>query len=165
MAVDELRMIDHAALRTHQASLIVLLLLAFVTDSVWLLAVVLVAMIAGTAFGRPGFLPVYWALRELHLVGPERLLDHPEPHRFAQLLGGILVAAGLVALLLGWPVFGWALAWIVVGLAALNLFGGFCAGCAAYYWLNRFGIPGFKQSPPAGTAPGHRPTPHARGSK
>lgn len=158
----ELPMIDHAALRTHQASLIAFLLLAFVANSIWLLAVVVAAMLAGTALRRPGFLPVYWAVRRLHLVSPERLHDHPEPHRFAQLVGGVFVAAGLVALLLGWSVIGWALAWIVVGLAGLNLFGGFCVGCAIYYWLNRLGVPGFKQSPPAGTSPGHRPTTHAR---
>lgn len=164
MEARELRMIDHAALRTHQASLIVLLLLSFVLDSAWLLAVVVLAMLVGTALGRPGFLPVYWVLRRLHLASPERLPDHPEPHRFAQLLGGVFVAAGLGALLLGWSILGWALAWVVVGLAGLNLFGGFCVGCAVYYWFSRIGVPSFKQSPPAGTLPGHRPNTHPRSS-
>jgi hypothetical protein len=41
-------------------------------------------------------------------------------------------------------VLGWALSWIVVALAALNLFAGICVGCLMYYWLNRLGVPGFK---------------------
>ena len=45
---------------------------------------------------------------------------------------------------LGYPA---ALAWLVIGLAALNLFVGFCAGCFVYYRLNRLGVPGFTQSP------------------
>ena len=39
---------------------------------------------------------------------------------------------------------GWVLTWIVVALAALNLFAGICVGCLMYYWFNRLGVPGFK---------------------
>ena len=52
---------------------------------------------------------------------------------------------------------GWALVWLVVALAALNLFVGFCAGCAVYYWLGKLRLPGFVKSPPPGTFPGMRP--------
>ena len=41
-------------------------------------------------------------------------------------------------------VLGWALTWVVVALAALNLFAGICVGCLMYYWFNRLGLPGFK---------------------
>jgi hypothetical protein len=39
------------------------------------------------------------------------------------------------------------LAWLVVTLAALNLFLGFCAGCFVYYQLNRLQVPGFDHRP------------------
>jgi hypothetical protein len=52
---------------------------------------------------------------------------------------------------------GWSLVWLVIALAALNLFAGFCVGCAVYYWLARLNVPGFAQHPPAGTLPGMRP--------
>jgi hypothetical protein len=55
--------------------------------------------------------------------------------------------AGTLALIAGVPVLGWALAWIVIALAALNLFTGFCAGCFVYYQLSKRGIPGFKVQP------------------
>jgi membrane protein DedA with SNARE-associated domain len=44
------------------------------------------------------------------------------------------------ALLLGLPLLGWALAGIVVALAAINLFLGFCLGCFIYYQLGRRGV-------------------------
>jgi hypothetical protein len=45
----------------------------------------------------------------------------------------------------------------VVALAALNAFGGFCVGCAVYYWLARLNVPGFAKTPPAGIFPGTKP--------
>jgi len=41
---------------------------------------------------------------------------------------------------------GWALIIVVIVLASLNLFAGWCAGCTMYYWLNRLGVPGFTRS-------------------
>jgi hypothetical protein len=43
-------------------------------------------------------------------------------------LGGLFLAAGVLALLLAALVLGWGLAWLVIALAAANLFLGFCAG-------------------------------------
>jgi DMSO reductase anchor subunit len=40
----------------------------------------------------------------------------------------------------GYTVLGWVLAWLVVVLAAVNLFFGFCAGCFAFYQLSRLGL-------------------------
>jgi hypothetical protein len=64
---------------------------------------------------------------------------------------------GVVALFVGAPIEGWALVWLVIALASLNLFVGFCAGCAVYYWLGKLHLPGFVKTPPAGTFPGMRP--------
>ncbi len=67
-----------------------------------------------------------------------------------------LLGASLAFLAGGWGL-GWVLAWIVILLASLNLFAGFCAGCFVYYWLGRLNVPGFTQSPPPNTFPGMRP--------
>src|SRR5678815_3183447 len=73
------------------------------------------------------------------------------------LLAGRFMTAGSISLFLGAAVLGWGLVWLVVALAALNAFGGFCVGCAVYYWLARFNLPGFGKQPPAGTFPGMKP--------
>jgi hypothetical protein len=158
MDMETLKPVDHSALGTNQAVIILLLVLAFILNLPPLAGVVAVFMLAGTALARPGFGWLYQSvLRPSGLVKPDVIRDNPEPHRFAQGFGGVVVLVGLISLLTGLTTLGWALAWLVVALAALNLFGGFCVGCAMYYWLNRIHLPGFVKSPPAGTFPGLRP--------
>lgn len=153
-----LRKVDHSSLRVNQAAIIVLLLLAFILNIPILAAIVALVMLAGTVFGRPGFFFIHTLLlRPLGLFKPHVLLDNPEPHRFAQGFGGIVTAASAVSLFLGGAALGWALSWLVVILAGLNLFAGFCVGCAFYYWLGRLKVPGFSKNPPAGAFPGMRP--------
>jgi hypothetical protein len=146
------RQVDQSALRTNQAFIITLLILAFLLDSVWLVAFVGVAMMVGTAVPKFGlFKFIYQSiLKPNGLVKPDVISDNPEPHRFAQGFGGVVVAGAVVALLVGQNTIGWALVWLVVVLAALNLFLGFCAGCFVYYQLNRLGVPGFVRRPIVG---------------
>lgn len=139
------RKVDQSALKVNQAFIIGLLLLAFVLDSVWLVAFVGGVMLLGTAVpGLALFKRIYQhLLQPVGLVKPHVISDNPEPHRFAQGFGGVVVALAALALLTGLPALGWALSGLVVALAALNLFLGFCAGCFVYYQLNRLGMPGF----------------------
>lgn len=158
MSSNVLQRVDHSALRTNQAFIIALLIIAFIINVPWLVAAVALVMLLGTAFDRPGFGLLYTrVLRPLGWVKPDVVPDNPEPHRFAQGFGGAVLAAAFAALLAGALALGWALSWLVVALAALNLFGGFCMGCAVYYWLNRLHVPGFTKAPPKGTFPGMLP--------
>jgi uncharacterized membrane protein YccC len=140
--------VDQAALKVNQA-FIALLILAFVLNTVWLMAFVGTVMLLGTAVPTLSlFKRIYQhLLKPAGLVRPQVIADNPEPHRFAQGLGGIVVAVGVLAILAGQAALGWLLAWVVVALAALNLFLGFCAGCFLYYQLYRLGVPGFVRSP------------------
>jgi molybdopterin converting factor small subunit len=141
------RNVDHSALRINQVFIIGLLVLAFVLDAPALAAFVAAVMLIGAA--RPGaelFKLVYWGiLRPAGIVRPDVIPDNPEPHRFAQGLGGIFAGLGALALFAGASAIGWALTWLVVALASLNLFFGWCAGCNVYYLLNRLGAPGFNR--------------------
>ena len=143
------RKVDYSALRTNQSFIITLLVAAFTADIWWLVAFVSLVMLVGTVFaGAALFKRIYrHALKPTGIVKPDVVPDNPEPHNFSQGLGGAFLAGSTVALLLGAPVVGWILAWIVVALAALNLFGGFCVGCFAYYQLNKLGAPGFGHAP------------------
>lgn len=150
--------VDHAALRTNQAFIIALSLLAFLLNQPWLALLVAGVMAVGTLLSVPGFGFIYRRILEpLGLVKPEMLNDNPEPHRFAQGMGASVLLAGTLALFAGLNILGWTLVWLVIALAALNLFAGFCAGCAVYYWLGRLGVPGLVESPPENTFPGTRP--------
>jgi len=157
MNTNELTKVDHTAIKTNQAVIILLNIVAFVIDAPWLAGIVALVMIIGTLLKAPGFKFVYRILKSAKLVKPDVLLDNPEPHRFAQGFGGVVMLAGTLSLFAGATVLGWGLVWLVAALAALNLFGGFCMGCAMYYWLGRLNVPGFVKSPPEGTFPGMRP--------
>jgi hypothetical protein len=153
-----LQKVDHSALRVNQAFIIGLSLLAFILNQWWLAAAVMLVMAYGTLRKQPGFKFAYTGLlRPRNWVKPDVLNDNPEPHLFAQGFGAVVLGLAVVALVAGQAVLGWGLVWLVIVLASLNLFVGFCAGCAMYYWLARLNVPGFGKNPPAGTFPGMRP--------
>jgi hypothetical protein len=158
MSTQVLQKVDHAALKANQLTIIVLNILAFVFNLPILAAFVAIVMGIGSALKLPGFVLLYrYFYKPLRLLKPDVLDDNPEPHRFAQFLGFLFMTAGSVSIYLGASILGWGLVWLVVALAALNAFGGFCVGCAVYYWLARFNIPGFNKTPPAGIFPGMKP--------
>jgi len=65
--------------------------------------------------------------------------DRPEPHNFAQGLGGVFLVVSS-AFLLPLPVVGLALALLVAVLAFINLAFGYCVGCQIYFQLGRAGF-------------------------
>lgn len=143
-----IRKVDHSALRTNQAFIAGLLLIGFVANSWMVAGFVALVMLVGTLLPEAGlFVRIYrHILRPGGIVKPDVIADNPEPHRFAQGFGGLVTLAGTVSLLLGFPIVGWALAWVVIILASINMLVGFCAGCFVYYQLNRLGVPGFSTS-------------------
>ena len=158
MTSQTLQRVDHSALKTNQIIIISLNILAFIWDRPELAAFVALVMGIGSALKVPGFGFIYKSLlKPRGWMKPDVLDDNPEPHRFAQFLGFLFMTGGSLALFAGSSVVGWSLVWLVVALAALNAFGGFCVGCAVYYWLARFNLPGFGKRPPGGTFPGMKP--------
>ena len=106
----------------------------------WLVALVAVSMAIGAAFPGYGPFQLFYrrVLRQQGSSNARPRPDDPAPHRFAQALGAVFLAAGAVALFAGATTLGWVLAWIVVALALVNLLFGFCAGCFVFYHLRRF---------------------------
>ena len=158
MTTQALQKVDHAALKANQLTIILLNILAFIFNLPVLAAFVTVVMGLGSLLKLPGFVLLYrHVYKPLGLLKPDVLDDNPEPHRFAQFLGFLFMTAGSAALFLGGSILGWGLVWLVVALAALNAFGGFCVGCAVYYWLGILKVPGFTKSAPQGIFPGMKP--------
>jgi hypothetical protein len=131
--------VDRTALRTNQAFIIGFLALAFVLDQAWLVAFVCAVMAIGTAIPAAAlFQRIYRdILRPAGLLKPDVHAEDPAPHRFAQGMGAAVLLLATLALLLGATSLGWGLAFVVIALAAVNLFFGFCAGCFVYFQLQR----------------------------
>jgi hypothetical protein len=158
MTSQTLQKVDHAILRTNQYFIIGISILAYILNQPILAAFVALVMGIGSVLKTPGFGILYKTIfKPLGWIKPDVLNDNPEPHRFSQIVGFIFLTAGSIALFSGASTLGWTLVWIVIALASLNAFGGFCVGCAMYYWLARLGMPGFGKQAPAGVIPGAKP--------
>ena len=133
--------VDHMALKVNQSLSIALLLGAFLLDWTWLVAFVAVVMAVGTIWPHAGLFKLLYArlLKPAGLLKPDVIEDEPQPHLFAQGVGAVVLGIALLGFAIGWGIFGWALTLLVVVLAGVNLFLGFCLGCFIYYQLARRG--------------------------
>jgi Domain of unknown function (DUF4395) len=131
--------LDRTALRVNQASIIVLLAIAFIIDQPWLVVFVCAVMAIGTVFPRAALFQRLYrdVLRPARLLRPDLHDEDAAPHRFAQGLGAAFLLAASVALFSGAVALGWGLAFVVIALAAINLIFGFCAGCFVYFQIQR----------------------------
>ena len=134
--------VDMTALKFNQASIILLTLLGYILNQLsWVLFVGLVLAI-GTIWPKAALFKQLY----LRVLKPAKLLkanvidDDPVPHQFAQGVGAIFLLASSLILFGSAPLVGWVLAWIVIVLAAVNLFFDFCAGCFVYFQLYRVGL-------------------------
>jgi len=134
--------VDQTALKVNQACIVILLAWAFLFNWPWLVALVALVMLVGTFVPDAGLFKQFYSrvLRPAGLLKPKVVADEPQPHLFAQGVGGTFLLLASFAFLLGWPVVGWVLTGIVIALAAVNLIFGFCAGCFMYYQLGRRGL-------------------------
>jgi len=134
--------VDHSLLKFNQISIILLLIVAYLVNWTWLVALVAAVMIVGSIWPQAGLfkLIAQKGLQPAGLLKPDVREDIPQPHLFAQTIGGLMLLAATLVFALNAPVVGWVLVGIVVVLAAVNLFAGFCAGCFIYYQLARRGL-------------------------
>ena len=131
--------VDRTALRVNQAFIIGFLAIAFLFDQPWLVAFVCAVMAIGTAFPQAAlFQRIYRdVLRPAGLLKPDVHQEEAAPHRFAQGMGAAVLLIAVIALFAGAVAIGWGLSFVVIALAAVNLFFGFCAGCFVYFQLQR----------------------------
>ncbi len=133
------QLLDRTALRVNQGAIIGLLVVGFIVDQPWLVVIVCAVMLVGTVFPAAALFQRFYRdiLRPAGLLRPDLHAEDAAPHRFAQGFGAAVLLATSVALFSGATMIGWALALVVVVLAAVNLIFGFCAGCFVYFQLHR----------------------------
>ncbi len=137
--------VDRNTLRTNQAFIVGMTVLAFVLgDEVgrWLVLATGVVLAAGTLYAPLAlFKQVHRRLLlPLGLLRANVRTEDPMPHQFAQALGGAFLFAAAAALFAGATPLGWALSWVVTALAFVNLTVQFCLGCFVYLQLDRVGL-------------------------
>ena len=140
------QLVDHSALKVNQTGIIATVLVAFVGSVFFRPVLVLIPLLAvvlllGTVAPRLAlFKQIYFkVLKPRGIVKPRPVQDRPEPHNFAQGMGGVVLALAS-ALLIPLTVAGLALSLLVAVLAFVNLAFGYCLGCQIYFQLGRAGL-------------------------
>jgi hypothetical protein len=128
------RMIDPRGHRFGAGVSALLLIAATVTQSPWLVAIVLVSIGVSAAFGlRYSIYGAVWRrIVRVAKLGPTEA-EHEYPPRFAQVLGSIALGLSLVAFALGSTTLGWGFALAVAALQTLLAVTGYCLGCRLYF--------------------------------
>ena len=150
--------VDHSALKVNQTGIVATVLVAFVGSAIgvpytlFLIPLLAIALLLGTfAPQLAPFKQLYFTvLKPRGIVKPRAVQDRPEPHNFAQGLGGLFLAVASLFLLLPLLtgdfrpgpaiVIGLALSLLVAVLAFVNLAFGYCLGCQIFYQLERRGV-------------------------
>ena len=138
--------VDHSALKVNQTGIVATVLVAFIGSAFFrplliLIPLLAVVLLLGTFAPQLAlFKQLYFkVLRPRGIVKPRPVQDRPEPHNFAQGMGGVVLAVASL-FLVPLPVVGLALALLVAVLAFINVAFGFCLGCQIYYQLGKRGL-------------------------
>ena len=128
------RMIDPRGHRFGAGVSAILLIVAFLTGTPWLVAVVLLSIGVSAAFGlRYSIYGAIWRrIVKVAGLGPTEP-EHEYPPRFAQVLGSVALILSLVAFAVGATPLGWLFALAVAGLQSLLAVTGYCLGCRLYF--------------------------------
>ncbi len=135
-------MADQNALKTNQVFIVATVAIAFLLGAergLWPIALLAVCMAIGVI--SPGNGPIQVLYRKglvpTGIVKPNREPGSSAPHTFAQAMGATCLGLSAMLLYLGFDLAGWALGFIVLALALVNLVFGFCTGCFLYLQLGR----------------------------
>ena len=149
-----LQTVDHSALKVNQTGIVVTVLVAFFGSfffkpAVLLLPLLAIVLLLGTFAPRLAlFKQIYFkVLKPAGIVKPRPVQDRPEPHNFAQGMGGVVTAiASVFTYFITQPgdevlaAIGLALALLVAVLAFVNLAFGYCLGCQIFFQLEKRGL-------------------------
>jgi hypothetical protein len=130
--------VDVRAPRFAAAVTSVVLALALLTGSGWLVAAQALVFAAGAVAGLR-FSPYGWLFRTLVAprLGPVHDREPEAPPRFAQAVGLLFTVVGAAGYLLGVPVLGAVATGLALVAALLNAATGFCLGCELYLIARR----------------------------
>jgi hypothetical protein len=130
--------IDVRAPRFAAALTSVVLAVALLTGSGWLVAVQALVFAVGALAGlRPAPYGLVFRTLVAPRLGPVREREPEAPPRFAQLVGLLFTVVGAAGYLLGVPLLGAVATGLALVAALLNAATGFCLGCELYLSLRR----------------------------
>jgi hypothetical protein len=144
--VSSQQLVDHSALKVNQTGIVATVLIAFIGSAFFQPLLVLIPLLAivllvGTFAPQLALFKQFYflVLKPRGIVKPRPVQDRPQPHNFAQGMGGVVLAVASL-FLIPLPVVGLALALLVAVLAFVNAAFGYCLGCQIFFQLERRGL-------------------------
>ena len=138
--------VDQSALKVNQTGIVTTVLVAFIGSAFYRPLLVLIPLLAvvlllGTFAPQLALFKQFYflVLKPRGIVKPRPVQDRPQPHNFAQGMGGVVLAVASL-FLIPLPVVGLALALLVAVLAFVNAAFGYCLGCQIFFQLERRGL-------------------------
>lgn len=130
--------IDARGPRFGAAATTVVLAVALITASAWVLAWQTFAFALGAA-GGVGRSPYGWVFRVFlrPRMGPPTRFEAPRPPRFAQAVGLVFALVGLIGFAVGPEWLGQAATGAALAAAFLNAVFAYCLGCEMYLLVRR----------------------------
>lgn len=132
--------LDKTSLKFNQGCIVVFTSLAFLLNIYWLVALVGIVLLLDTLIPGTGLFKLTYknVIKPLRILKPHISGESRAPHQFAQGLGGsFLIFAFILLQYLGFSLIGWAVSFIVIALAFVNLTLDFCAGCFIYFQIQK----------------------------
>lgn len=127
--------IPRPLVRTNQWSIVLSVLVAWLSGQAWILAIPLLSGIMGLLFG---FNPIMrFAKLFLKKQPSEYIPEDWDQQQFNQVIAVACLAFGLISFLLGWTFAGYAFT-AMVALSAFIAILGFCIGCYIRFQLNQY---------------------------
>jgi hypothetical protein len=131
--------VDPRGVRFSAGLTSVVLGIALVTQSVWLLSLQAAVFAIGAIAGvRLAPYSVIYAVAIRPRLSPPKEWEPARPPQFAQAVGLAFTLVGTVGLALGVPTVGLVAAGLALAAALLNAATGFCLGCEMYLLIRRF---------------------------
>ena len=129
-------MVDPRGLRFAATLTTLVLAVALVTGSPWVLLAQLAVFVVGAAAGVR-YAPYALVFRRLirPRLGPPATTEDPAPPRFAQAVGAVFAAVGVVGFLTGLDALGYVATAFAFAAAFLNAAFEFCLGCHLYLFV------------------------------
>ena len=132
--------IDKTSLKFNQGCIVVFTSLAFLLNVYWLVAVVGAVLLIDTIIPGTGLFKLIYQniVKPLKILNPDISPESRTPHQFAQGMGGTFLLLSFILLQYsGLTFIGWAVSFVVISLAFVNLTLYFCAGCFLYFQIQK----------------------------
>ncbi|WP_373230867.1 DUF4395 family protein [Cohnella sp.] len=123
--------------KANQVGIVLIVILAFLLQQPWLLAVLLLIQLVGLLTN--GRFNLFVAIAKLILNGKGTAMQAVELQRFNNILAILFLILSLLSFAIGWEIIGYAFSAMLLLAAGAALLG-YCIGCTIYFWVKQIRV-------------------------